>query len=136
MTKAKGYFGFSGWGSGAGFCCAGAGFDWVVFADPRTELGPRRREAYTESVIEVSIKMTADHVVAFDRRLAVPRGPKAVWLPIPPKAAAISALVPLCSNTTITINRQTAMWIRVISAIMPVLLQPFCTGDHGAEGGI
>src|SRR5579884_1915924 len=106
------YLGFSGCGSGAGFWFAGgSGFVCcvVVLEEPRTELGPRRREAYTESVIEVSIKITADQVVALDKRLAVPRGPKAVWLPMPPNAAAMSALVPLCSNTTITINRQTAM---------------------------
>src|SRR5580704_17229253 len=55
-----------------------------------TELVPLWREAATESVIEVTIKMMADQVVALERIVAVPRGPKAVWLPMPPKAAAIS----------------------------------------------
>ena len=74
-----------------------------------TELVLLWREAKTESVIEVTIKMMADHVVAFDRTVAAPRGPKAVWLPMPPKAAAMSPLLPLCSNTTMMRNKQTVM---------------------------
>ena len=35
---------------------------------------------------------TADQVVAFDNALAAPRGPNAVWLPWPPKAAEMSLL--------------------------------------------
>src|SRR2546427_3783595 len=53
-----------------------------------------------------SMNMTAHHVVAFDRTLAAPRGPKAVWLPAPPKAPARSAALPLWSNTTMMSTRQ------------------------------
>ena len=54
--------------------------------------------------IDVSMNMIAHHVVAFDRNVAAPRGPNAVWLPAPPNAPAKSAASPLCSNTTM-INR-------------------------------
>jgi hypothetical protein len=46
-----------------------------------TEVGPVRRAARIESVIEVSMKMIADQVVARERTDAAPRGPNAVWLP-------------------------------------------------------
>jgi len=101
------YFCDAGAGGGAGL----AGWD-LAGADLtpwRTEFVPAWREAKTESVIDVTIKMTADQVVAFDRIVAAPRGPKAVWLPMPPKAAAMSPLLPLCSNTTMMRNKQTAM---------------------------
>ncbi len=38
------------------------------------------------------MKMMAHQVVALVNTVAAPRGPKAVWLPIPPKAAAMSPL--------------------------------------------
>ena len=66
-----------------------------------------------DSVMEVTIKATADHVVAFERALAAPRGPNAVWLPCPPNAAEISPLFPLCKRTTMMRNRQTKTWIVV-----------------------
>jgi len=72
-----------------------------------TELGPDRREANIDNVIEVSIKIMADQVVALERAEAAPRGPKAVWLPMPPKAAAMSPLLPLCSSTTMIRKKQT-----------------------------
>ncbi len=50
-----------------------------------------------DSVMEVTMKATADHVVALERALAAPRGPNAVWLPCPPKAAEISPLFPLAA---------------------------------------
>ncbi len=65
--------------------------------------------AYTESAIEVIMNATADQVVILERALAAPRGPKAVWLPCPPKAAEMSPLVPLCNNTTMMMNKQTRM---------------------------
>ena len=61
-------------------------------------------------VNDVSMKMIAAHVVAFVRAFAAERGPNAVWLPAPPKAAAISALLPLWSSTTAIRNMQTMMW--------------------------
>ena len=65
----------------------------------------------TDRTIEVTIKMTADQVVALVRTLAAERGPKAVCDPMPPNAAATSALLPLCSSTTITMKMQTIMWM-------------------------
>ncbi len=62
-----------------------------------------------DSVMEVTMKATADHVVAFERALAAPLGPNAVWLPCPPKAAEISPLFPLCNNTTMMMKKQTTM---------------------------
>lgn len=59
--------------------------------------------------MEVTMKITADQVVAFPKALAAPRGPKAVWLPIPPKAAEISPALPLCSKTTMMMKKQTTM---------------------------
>jgi hypothetical protein len=79
-----------------------------------TDFGPLCREAITDNVMEVTIKMIADHVVAFERAVAAPRGPNAVWLPMPPKAAAISPLWPLCSSTTMMRNAQTMIWTMVI----------------------
>src|ERR1700736_4002643 len=67
-----------------------------------TEDEPRKLVIYV-SVIDVSMKMMAHQVVSRENTVAVPRGPKAVWLPIPPKVAAMSALLPCCSSTT-TIN--------------------------------
>ena len=39
---------------------------------------PAPREAITDSVIDVTIKMTVDQVVALESAVAAPRGPKAV----------------------------------------------------------
>src|SRR5260370_40682462 len=54
------------------------------------------------------MNMTAPHVGALERTLAAPRGPKAVWLPAPPKAPARSAALPLWSRTTTINTRQLA----------------------------
>src|SRR5450755_3936650 len=97
------------------FCCAGTGAGvagCVLVCDglsPCTMELPLLppREAIIERVIEVTIKMTVDQVVALERAVAAPRGPKAVWLPIPPNAAAISPLLPLCSSTTMIRKKQT-----------------------------
>ncbi len=43
-----------------------------------TELDPLPREAMIESVMEVIMKITVDQVVALDKAVAAPRGPKAV----------------------------------------------------------
>ena len=74
-----------------------------------TDPGPPRLLAQTDRVIEVIIKATADQVVALESALAAPRGPKAVWLPCPPKAAEMSPLLPLCSSTTMMMKKQTRM---------------------------
>jgi len=97
--------------AGAGGFAGAAGCDLVCddFIPWKTELGPVRRETKIESVMDVTMKMMADHVVALDRAVAAPRGPKAVWLPMPPNAAAMSPLFPLCSNTTTIRKKQTMM---------------------------
>ena len=86
-----------------------AGCDFVCdgFTPESTEVGPVRRAAKIDSVIDVSMKMMADQVVARERTEAAPRGPNAVWLPCPPKAAARSPLFPLCSKTTAIRKKQT-----------------------------
>ena len=86
--------------AGCDFVCAG-------LTPESTDVGPDRRAAKTESVIDVSMKMIADQVVARERTEAAPRGPNAVWLPCPPKAAAKSPLFPLCSKTTAIRKKQT-----------------------------
>ena len=53
-----------------------------------------------------SMKIAADTIVAFSRGFCAPRGPKAVWLPAPPKAAATSPPFPDCNKITNTRNRQ------------------------------
>src|SRR6266446_8697673 len=113
--------------AGAGCCMGAAGCDLVCegFTPCSTEPGPILREAKIDSVIEVTIKMTADQVVALDKAVAAPRGPKAVWLPIPPNAAAMSPLLPLCSSTTMMRKKQTIMWTMVIRIIMPVPQSPY-----------
>src|SRR6516225_4145676 len=60
-----------------------------------------------ESDIDVIMKSIADTVVAFDNKVAEPRGPKAVCEPIPPKAPARSAAFPLCNRTTTIRKKQT-----------------------------
>jgi hypothetical protein len=107
-------------GAVAGF--TGCDLAGAAFTPCNTEFVPARREAKTESVIEVTIKIMADQVVAFDRIVAAPRGPKAVWLPMPPKAAAMSPLLPLCSSTTMIRNKQTAMWTIVINMTMSLAI--------------
>ncbi len=77
------------------------------FIPENTDVGPLRRAAKIDSVIEVTMKIIADQVVARDSTEAAPRGPNAVWLPCPPKAAAKSPLFPLCSNTTAIRKKQT-----------------------------
>ena len=100
---------------GAGVCAGGAGCDFVVpgFTPDRTEPEDAglllRRTTKIESVMEVTMNNTADQVVALDRAVAAPRGPKAVWLPMPPNAAAMSPLLPLCNSTTMIRKKHTRM---------------------------
>jgi hypothetical protein len=60
---------------------AGCDFVCVGFTPESTDVGPDRRAAKIERVIDVSMKMIADQVVARERTEAAPRGPNAVWLP-------------------------------------------------------
>jgi len=83
-----------GCGSGAG----GFGTAGVVFAGADrvpSSTDPvlcERRAANTERVIEVTMKKIAAQVVALESTVAAVRVPKAVWLPEPPNAAAMSPL--------------------------------------------
>lgn len=72
------------------------------------------RVAMIDNVIDVSMNMAADIVVAFESNVAEPRGPNAVCDPIPPNAPARSAAWPLWSNTTTVRKIQTITWITVI----------------------
>jgi hypothetical protein len=58
----------------------------------------------------VNINMIAHQVVALDKNVAAARGPKAVWLPDPPKAPARSAASPPWSRITLISTRQINMW--------------------------
>src|SRR5262249_15772699 len=68
---------------------------------------PALRVAMIDRLNDVSINKIAETVVAFDSKVADPRGPNAVCDPIPPNAPARSAAFPLCSNTTIIRKIQT-----------------------------
>ena len=67
----------------AGGAAGLAGCDLVVdgLTPENTELAPPDRDAMTDNTIEVTMKIIADQVVAFDKAVAAPRGPNAVWLP-------------------------------------------------------
>jgi hypothetical protein len=58
----------------------------------------------------VTMNRAARMVVARERTLAEPRGPKAVWVPPPPNALARSWLLPCCSSTTPMRKRHATMW--------------------------
>ena len=91
---------------GAAFL-AGAGVEDCVCSRIEPVLNDPVGARFTESVSEVIMNTMAHHVVARERNVAAPRGPNAVWLPMPPKAAVMSPLLPLCSSTTMIRNKQT-----------------------------
>ena len=101
--------------AGAGAGAGAAGFGGAVFVgaffvvrSSNTDVPrPAFRVAMIESVNDVTIKATAEIVVAFDSSVAEPRGPKAVCEPMPPNAPAKSAAFPLCSKTTMIRKMQT-----------------------------
>ena len=64
-----------------------------AFASPAASSNAASSRAAAPTA-EVSMKMIAHQVVRRERAVAVPRGPNAVWLPMPPNVAAISALLP------------------------------------------
>ena len=96
-------------GAGVGI---GAGVDCFagVFRSRTVAPAPALLVAMIESPSEVHMKTIAEIVVAFDSKVADPRGPNAVC-DIPPNAPARSAAFPLCSKITIIRNRQTITWI-------------------------
>ena len=89
-------------------CCAGAGVGVAVGAgalsDCSTEREPLR--IGKPSARAINMNATAAPIVIFARRLAVPRGPKAVLDSVLEKSAPASAL-PGCSRiTTIRIKQE------------------------------
>ena len=76
--------------------CVGAGFSPLKTEVPPV---PRIRFDRIASETEVSMKVMASPTVNLDKNVAVPRGPKAVWLPMPPNAPAKSAPRALCNKT-------------------------------------
>src|ERR1700733_11951228 len=76
--------------------------------------------------MEVTMKMIADHVVSLVRRLAAPRGPKAVCEPWPPKAPARSADLPCWRRTTPTRKRQTMTCRMTRRVTIGAALEPLC----------
>src|SRR5437867_12590211 len=99
-----------GAGAGVAGIVTGAGLGAGCETFSRTELpAPTALSVRSTMAIAHSMNITAHHVVAFERTLAAPRGPKAVWLPAPPKAPARSAALPLWSSTTMISTRQLAM---------------------------
>jgi hypothetical protein len=96
--------------AGAPGVVAGAGFGAGLETRSRIELPcPTALSVRSTMAKAQSMNMTAHHVVALERTLAAPRGPKAVWLPAPPNAPARSAALPLWSKTTTISTRQLAM---------------------------
>jgi hypothetical protein len=68
-----------------------------------SEPGPRW--PMTPRMIAPSMNSTPSTVVALVSTVAPARAPKAVWLPPPPNALAMSPPLPCCSNTTSRSNR-------------------------------
>ncbi len=99
------YF-FAGTGAVCGFA---AGADCFAGCLPSSTvvLTPALRIARMESASDVIIKTMAEIVVAFESKVADPRGPNAVCEPMPPNAPARSAALPLCNSTTMIRKMQT-----------------------------
>ncbi len=75
------------------------GEGWVVAPPSRTteldSLNPGNEKSSARNM-----KMSAATTVAFSSGFCAPRGPNAVWLPDPPKAAATSPPLPDCRRMT------------------------------------
>src|SRR5579864_1643820 len=96
-----------GEGTGAGAGWAGAVLTGAFCLSRTLPEEAALRVARIASDSDVIMKTAAAIVVALDRTVADPRGPKAVCEPIPPKAPARSAALPLCNSTTTTRKKQT-----------------------------
>ena len=103
-------------GAGVFFCCCCARALLARFSSTLPELRdcPLAR---IPRLSEVTMKSAAATVVAFDKTVAVPRGPKTVCDPMPPKAPARSAAFPLCSRTTRIKTRQTTTCTAVTAIV-------------------
>ena len=88
-------------GAGAAGCAGLAGCAGAAFSPLKTEVPPVPRIRFDRiaSETEVTMKVMASPTVSLDKNVAVPRGPKAVWLPMPPNAPARSAPRALCNKT-------------------------------------
>jgi len=95
------FFGVAGAGVAGAEVCTGCRWSAVPLPDPDPLV------AIIESEIDVSMKTIVEIVVAFESSVAEPRGPNAVWEPIPPKAPARSAALPLCKRITTIRNKHT-----------------------------
>ena len=84
-------------GGGAGDLVAGA---VEAGTGAPSKIADVRREDRIARAREVNMNRIAATVVAFDRKVAAPRLPSAVWLPPPPKAPAKSAPFPVWRRTT------------------------------------
>ena len=62
------------------------------------------------STIAPTMKTAPSTVVARVSTVAPARAPNAAWLPLPPKAAAMSPPLPCCSRTTTTSSRQASTY--------------------------
>ena len=112
----------------AGVVFGGAGAEVCSKIEPISPASAPAR--FTDSAIDVIIKKIAHQVVARDKKVVAPRGPKAVWLPAPPNAPAKSAAVPLCSMITPIKMKQTTTCIET-SKIMK--RQPSATNATAAS---
>ncbi len=93
--------GTAGVGTGIAFCCrcCCTGAFLLRFSRTLPELRAWLFEIIPK-LSEVIMKSPAATVVAFDKTVAVPRGPNTVCEPMPPNAPARSAAFPLCNRTT------------------------------------
>jgi len=79
--------------------CRGSGFGAGLETFSRIELPcPTALSVRSTKPSRTALNMTAHHVVAFERTLAAPRGPKAVGCPRAERASEVRAL-PLWSST-------------------------------------
>src|SRR5262249_15623844 len=109
----------SGAGAAPGFACAGAGagaFCAAAFPGRVWVTEFRGLASRIESTRDSTTKPTNAPVVSLWRNVVAPRAPKAVWLPPPPKAPAMSAPLPCWSRTT-RIRKKQMMTYRTTRAI-------------------
>src|ERR1700722_3408459 len=117
LCGTAGITGAVGW---AGVFFAGADFAGAFTRSKTLPEEAAPRVARIASVSDVIMKIAAASVVAFESNVADPRGPNAVCDPMPPKAPARSAALPLCNSTTTIRNRQTRTWMNVKRIVMRI----------------
>jgi hypothetical protein len=75
------------------------------------------------SARDVTMKVAASTTVVLVKNVVVPRGPKAVWLPMPPKAPAMSVPRAFWSRTT-RIRTSATSTCKVVSKPIIITFQP------------